>query len=157
MRQDCERKVNGVLFDRDALPIRLSVTGIHMLGALKLLMKACARFDQHCRRSLAPNMEFESLLSSFISPFLDVVACFVSDDAATHRIRPNGIAALVSDTLDLGYLSIVRCCIGLSLVYLVNCQSGESRGVLSVFLVSSSLSPNQTYMYLVYYAIFLHK
>lgn len=74
MRQQCDRKVEQVVSDRDILQVRLDSTALQLSGARNSLTEARERLGHLRRFSAASHLRPELLLASSVYRLVDRVA-----------------------------------------------------------------------------------
>lgn len=108
MLQDCDRKVEKVLFKRAGLQERLDSLASLLSGAFRSLTKAREPFEPHRGRSAASHLPQESFLASAMCSIVDRLARSLSDEVVGHLARPANVVTPASDSMELELQSIVK-------------------------------------------------
>lgn len=107
MHQGCDCRVGDVPFERKAVQVRLDSMALQPLAAGSSYKTARERLRPHRERSAPSHLRLKALLASYVTCFVDSVACLVSEEVASHDARLMHVVDSATDNLELDLQSIV--------------------------------------------------
>lgn len=108
VRQKWDPKVEDVPPEGESMQAGLHATSSQLPGVCNLNGTVCERLDQHSGHFAASHLWLQALLSTWISRFVDVVACLVNEEAAAYQARLTGVLSSALKSLGLDSWSNVE-------------------------------------------------
>lgn len=108
MSQNCDCKVEDVLFEREGRKTRINATTSRLSGGRNSLMAEREKLEHRTVRLAASHLWLKSLLSSSVSGFGDEVDRLVGEEVPAHRAMLTDLVASAWNGLELDLHSIVE-------------------------------------------------